>query len=231
MVRRKGIIGHLLRGPSRLPWWAAVILAVVVFLALHFLAAAPSPTTGAEYLPALRAAASILQYLLPIALLLGAAAAFVRRSRLIFSFSRILVNPVSKVSTMSWSEFEPLVVEMFRQRGFQIIRDPEDAATGLGLTLMRGEERFLVQCKQWRAQQVGEAVVRELHALLVARGASGGFVVTSGRFTRDAHQLAGACSIELIDGVSIDELSRGADAAGAAGPIGKAAERNTQTGS
>jgi restriction system protein len=132
---------------------------------------------------------------------------------------------VSKVSVLSWPEFERLIVEHFKERGFDVVRDANVADLGSSWVLTRGEQRFLVQCKQWRAQQVGETVVRDLHAMVIARGASGGFVVTSGRFTRDAHQLAGGCNIELIDGVSMDEQNH------AAGACSKTTQGNTQTGS
>jgi Restriction endonuclease len=49
-----------------------------------------------------------------------------------------------------------------------------------------GAERFLVQCAQWRAFKVGVDVVRELYGVMAAKGAAGGFVVTSGKFTDDA---------------------------------------------
>jgi restriction system protein len=201
---------------------------VAAYLALHFIAAATAPAgagAGSGYSPYIHAGSSIVQYLLPLAFLLAAAASFLRRSRTIFSFSRILVNPVSKVSVLSWPEFERLIVELFKERGFDVVREAPDADLGSSLVLTRGEERFLVQCKQWRAQQVGETVVRDLHAMVMARGASGGFVVTSGRFTRDAHQLAGGCNIELIDGVSMDEQNH------AAGACSKTTQGNTQTGS
>ena len=60
------------------------------------------------------------------------------------------------------------------------------AKVGLG----KGGEKFLVQCKQWRAFKVGVEVVRELYGVMAAKGAAGGFVVTSGRFTDEAAAFA-----------------------------------------
>lgn len=46
---------------------------------------------------------------------------------------------------------------------------------GVDLVLTRtgknGGEKFLVQCKRWRAFKVGAEVVRELYALMAAGGA------------------------------------------------------------
>nr|WP_309476970.1 restriction endonuclease [Trinickia acidisoli] len=71
------------------------------------------------------------------------------------------------------------------------------------MTLRKGSEVFLVQCKQWRAFKVSVIVVRELYGVMAAKGAAGGFVVTSGVFTRDAHEFAEGKNIELIDGTTL----------------------------
>jgi restriction system protein len=43
-------------------------------------------------------------------------------------------------------------------------------------------------------------VVRELYGVMAAKGAAGGFVVTSGRFTEDAVGFASGRNLKLIDG-------------------------------
>ncbi len=55
---------------------------------------------------------------------------------------------------------------------------------------MKNGERFLVQCKHWRKEQVGVRVVRELNGVMAAAGAQGGYLVTGGRFTPDAREFA-----------------------------------------
>ena len=42
--------------------------------------------------------------------------------------------------------------------------------------------------------------MRELYGVMAAKGAAGGFVVTSGRFTDDATAFASGRNIKLIDG-------------------------------
>lgn len=56
-------------------------------------------------------------------------------------------------------------------------------------------------------------VVRELFDVMVAKGAAGGFVVTSGIFTSDAPSLANGRSIELIDGPALAAMIESACAA------------------
>ena len=83
---------------------------------------------------------------------------------------------------------------------------------GIDLVLTRpgknGSEKFLVQCKQWRAYKVGVDVVRELYGVMAAKGASGGFVVTSGRFTDDAISFARGRNVTLVDGPKLCGLLR-----------------------
>jgi restriction system protein len=64
----------------------------------------------------------------------------------------------------------------------------------------KGSEKFLVQCKQWKAFKVSVTIVRELYGVMAAKGAAGGFVVTSGRFTDEATAFASGRNIKLIDG-------------------------------
>jgi restriction system protein len=80
--------------------------------------------------------------------------------------------------------------------------------------LARGRERFMVQCKQWRARQVSVSVVRELYGVMAAERVTGGYVVTSGTFTKDAKEFASGRNIELIDGKGLNALLR--DSHGAA---------------
>ena len=65
-----------------------------------------------------------------------------------------------------------------------------------------------MQCKQWRAQQVPVTVVRELYGVMAVQQDAGGYVVTSGRFTRDAVAFAQGRNIELIDGTRLQKLLR-----------------------
>ena len=114
---------------------------------------------------------------------------------------------------MTWRQFEMLVGEGFRLQGFQVAETGGGGADGgVDLVLTRagknGGEKFLVQCKQWRAFKVGVDVVRELYGVMAAKGATGGFVVTSGRFTEDAIGFASGRNVTLVDGPKLHALLR-----------------------
>jgi restriction system protein len=118
---------------------------------------------------------------------------------------------------MGWREFEMLVGEGFRLQGYQVMETGGGGADGgVDLVLTKpgknGNEKFLVQCKQRRAFKVGVDVVRELYGVMTARGATGGFVVTSGRFTDEAINFADGRNDTLVDGPKLHALLRQAQA-------------------
>ena len=122
---------------------------------------------------------------------------------------------------MSWREFEMLVGEGFRLQGFQVVETGGGGPDGgVDIVLSRpgrnGGEKFLVQCKQWRAYKVGVDVIRELYGVMAARGATGGFVVTSGRFTKEAISFANGRNVTLVDGAKLHGLLQQARASSAA---------------
>jgi len=116
---------------------------------------------------------------------------------------------------LSWREFENLVAEFFRRKGFSVERRsgrlPEG---GVDLVASIGEDRYLVQCKHWRVQRVGVAVVRDLCRIAENEGAAGIFVVTSGSFTDEARRFVeqNRIAIELITGERLRQMIRGLDA-------------------
>ncbi len=110
---------------------------------------------------------------------------------------------------MSWREFEQLVGEYFRLKGFSVAETGGCGADGgVDLVITPGSDRYFVQCKQWKARQVGVAPVRELYGVMAAKGAAGGYVVTSGVFTDEAKRFAEGREIELMAGEQLAGLIR-----------------------
>jgi restriction system protein len=110
---------------------------------------------------------------------------------------------------MSWQQFERLVGEAFRLQGYRVMETGGGGADGgVDLVLNKDGEKHLVQCKQWRAFKVGVDVVRELYGVMAAKGAAGGFVVTSGRFTDEAKSFAEGRNVRLVDGSKLHGMIR-----------------------
>jgi restriction system protein len=86
------------------------------------------------------------------------------------------------------------------------------AASGAAdLALLKSGERFLVHCQHWRKQEIGVLAVRELSAALQAVRAQGGYVLTTGGFTREACEFVRSTRIELIGGKGFIAWLRGAE--------------------
>lgn len=217
MSRRKksSPLEDLLHALSLLPWWAGVAMAVVGYAALHSLAApvqvtADQPGQMGHVLrqALISGAASVGQYVLPLVCLVAAVISFVRRkqrSALVADVAQ--ATSANALNSMSWREFELMVGEAFRQQGYLVTETGGGGPDGgVDVILTKGQEKFLVQCKQWKAFKVGVSVVRELYGVMAAQGATGGFVVTSGQFSTDAKAFAEGRNIQLLDGPKLFAL-------------------------
>lgn len=200
-----------------LPWQVGVVLALMFFVGLHWYAGTEPPVLDmknpADSLSFMlgnlgRQLAGLLQYVLPGVLLLGSSVSFYRRRRQKDIHARVAADPTSsEVSKLNWAEFEGLVAEAFRQKGYRVVeRGGAGPDGGVDLELYLGKDKYLVQCKHWRTYQVGVAIVRELYGVMAAEGAVGGFVVASGDFTADAEAFAEGRSIKLVDARTLKKL-------------------------
>ena len=192
-----------------MPWWVGVAIAAVGYLVLHRLATPPQVTalqpgqiTGLMAQTMITGLAYAGQFVVPFVGLVGAVMSFVqRRQRSALVTDVVQAKGADALDGMSWREFEILVGEAFRLQGYGVTEIGGGGADGgVDLVLKKGNEKFLVQCKQWKAYKVGVDVVRELYGVMAAKGATGGFVVTSGTFTSDAIAFASGRNVKLIDG-------------------------------
>jgi restriction system protein len=93
------------------------------------------------------------QFILPIIFLIGAVFSVILNRKRGKLMSKTASNPsAAGLNDMSWGEFEMLVGEYFRRKGYSVIetggRGPDG---GVDLELKKDKELFFVQCKQWRA--------------------------------------------------------------------------------
>ena len=207
--RKTSPIENVIDVIAMLPWWAGVAIAVVGYLVLHRLA---TPAAISAVQPGqmgnlvaqsmVTAFAHAGQYLVPLVGLIGAAISFFRRKQRIALVTDVAqAQSADALDGMSWREFEMLVGEAFRLQGYRVAETGGGGPDGgIDLALTKGSEKFLVQCKQWKAYKVSVDVVRELYGVMAAKGAAGGFVVTSGRFTDDARKFAEGRNVQLVDG-------------------------------
>jgi len=208
-----------------LPWWVGLIAAAVVYLLFTIVAPALFPQTN-QFAPVLGEAARMWGRILAGILVLLSIGSAVRAF-----FSRRLLDgqsSIDSIRSLSWRQFEVLVAEAFRRRGYTVLENGGGGADGgVDVVLLKGGRKFFVQCKQWKARQIGVTTVREFKGVIATSGASGGFVVSSGSFTPDARAFASNASIELIDGPALLKMVEEVETS--ASPSGASKSRATQS--
>jgi len=185
-----------------LPWWVSVIVACFVFVGLRFILPGTMKTpifSGVAQLVSSNAIWIALFFLIPGAI--SALAAW-RRGELLMGQTSI-----SNIRRLSWRSLEDLVGEAYRLNGYAVMGNSGPGPDGgVDLIARKGGETVLVQCKQWKARQIGVRTVREMFGLLNAERANEVHIVSSGYFTEDARNFARHKPIRLIDGPMLVQL-------------------------
>ncbi len=180
------------------PWWAYLIMAILAYPVFHYLI--PSLMSPSSF-RLIGRAVPLLGFFLSVLFLICAALlafdAFRRRSLLENQ------NGMNSIRSISWREFESLVAEAYRRKGYIVTETTGGADGGVDIILKKGTEKIFVQCKQWKMGKVGVKVVRELYGVVIAEGASEGIVISSGIFTQEARTFARGKPLELIDGTGL----------------------------
>jgi restriction system protein len=197
---KKGILDDLMV----MPWWCSPIAAVVAFVGIGYLLPALLPQDN----PAFVVFKTVLPKIAPIVafiLLVPMPFAYFngrKKMRLVDSN-----KDLDSIRALSWREFEQLVAEAFRRKGYTV-RENLTAGPdgGVDVELEKDGQLHLVQCKQWKTQKVGVSVVREMYGLMVAHNARSVSIVSSGIFTQEAQNFAEDKPIDLIDGVQLNKL-------------------------
>lgn len=205
--QRKSGFESLIDALAVLPWPVTLVAAPFSWLIFHNLSQLhpPSATNVGQLGPLIvatmiKVSGMALQYVAPAALLIASLASWSARRRrhglLTDAKARASDAPLLR---LSWREFEQLIGAHFEREGYSVRFTPEGADGGIDIIATKGRETYLIQCKQWRATQVGVSVVRELYGLVAAQGATGGYVVSIGAYTKDAQAFAAGRNIALLD--------------------------------
>ena len=131
MAKKKySIIKDLVDTAASLPWYAGLLLALISYAGLHYAAS----LTASSGIPAgnakgmaqgagrmlLSTLATLLQYVVPLALVIGAVISFIQRRKDQALHAQVASSPNRHaLHKMSWQDFERLVAESFRRRGYQ----------------------------------------------------------------------------------------------------------------
>lgn len=189
MARRKT---SLLDEVASLPWLVGVALGIIAFLFVRHVADGVLTPLAWVFLAGCWMAALVS--------FLGSR----KRKQLLETQTGL-----DSLAHMDWREFEMLVGEAFRRRGYFV------EETGLGgkdggidLIVSKSGRKELVQCKQWRTRRVRASTVREMWGLVDHHAANAVHIVCIGEFTPDAAAFARGKAIELIGGERMLEMVR-----------------------
>lgn len=193
----------LLKELSYLPWWVSAIVSICVYVGLKFVI--PNLLGENPILSAFATTAQNAAWVIACLFLIPAISSIFNHQK-----RKQLIKKQSSIDTLretSWSDFEVLVGEAFRRKGFTVQENMVGGADGgIDLTLRKDGKLHIVQCKQWRRSKVGVSIVREMFGVLTASNAMSVYVVSSGHFTNEAIKFAQGLPIELINGDQLLEL-------------------------
>ena len=184
---------------TKAPWWLSVVFAAISYVGLtHIL---PNVETGNPMKDMIFKAFLYASPFFAVIFLLATPFAFFKSRRK----RKLLDNQqdINSIKALSWKEFEELVAEAYRRKGFRVIENGFGPDGGIDVKLIKNNQTTLVQCKQWRSRNVGVAVIREMFGVLTAEKAYKVIIICCGEFTRDAVSFAENKPIELITGAEL----------------------------
>ncbi len=183
---------------KKINWKISLIAAPTSYLALGLLSSELASNDPAAQL--MQIAALFSQYVIPVMLIFGAISnyTFLAKRKRLLSNVRESDHMNYALSSLTWQEFELVVGQMFREKGYSVNEGAGTRDGGVDLTLHKRSKTFLVQCKHWRTGNVGVSVVRELYGVMSIRKAHGAYVVASGDFTKDAAEFAKKANVKLV---------------------------------
>lgn len=193
--------GKLLYDILHAPWWLLLFVALAVLVSPYFIAAYLQQSPNKFLLMTAAPWKSFSPWVSLVFVVFSATSAFNRwhRRKLFMS-----ADSFYALRKMTWQEFEWVTGEMMRRKGYKVKeRGGAKADGGVDLDAWRGKERLIIQCKQWKTQQVGVKVVREMVGVALHEGANGIYIVTCGYFTKDAKAFADGKPIVLVDGKTL----------------------------
>lgn len=195
---------------SVLPWWLTLPTAVLlfIFVPFDFTLTAPTDSTGLALSIVWIFVKGLFKYMIPLALVIGAVISILSKFKSLTLFSNITKRGASEViNKLSWQDFEFLLSEWFKKQGYSTeITGGGGADGGIDIKLYKDGKASLVQCKHYKVWKVSVHIVREFFGIVTAENAAEGYIVTSGRFTKEAQLFAQGKNIHLVDGRDLVEM-------------------------
>jgi len=189
---------------SRLPWWLWAVLAAAAYLVLRWYSGAPVSPGGEDAVPRPEAGwykqgfACAFKYGFPLLLLLASAGSCYWRWKRRGIFTRVAHATPEALARLSRGDFEFLVAELFRRRGFEVEKAGIRPPGGADLVAVKGRERYYIRCVV--QSEAGVEEVRPLAESVMADEVAGGMAVAAGGFADEAAGFTATTRVRLING-------------------------------
>jgi HJR/Mrr/RecB family endonuclease len=112
---------------------------------------------------------------------------------------------IDKMDTMTGKEFENFLYCMYSELGYKVVLTQDSQDYGVDLVLYKNGIKTIVQAKR-RNSSVGLNAVQEIVAGIKYYKADKGIVITNNYFTNNAHNLASANEVILINRDALIDL-------------------------
>lgn len=217
MARRKNTspLEDLLDIASSINWKISLLIAIFSYFFFHYFAIQTLPiatdlqsVTNSLPKQLFITFSKFLQYVIPVIFIIGSCVSSIKCKKKIKLLDQ--QSSIESIRDMSWQEFELLVGEAFRRKGFEVRENGGGGADGgIDLILTKNGKKSIVQCKRWKTFSIGVPLIRELYGVMTAERANDCIFVSSGNYTAEARLFAEDKPIWLIDGTELLEMIAG----------------------
>ena len=217
MARRKKTspVEDLLDIASSINWKISLAIAIISYFFFHYFATQALPVATnlhsvSQSLPKVVfiSFSKFLQYVVPVIFVIGAFVSTIRTKHRIKLLDK--QSGIESIRDMSWQDFELLIGEAFRRKGFEVSENGGGGADGgIDLVLTKNGKKSIVQCKRWKTFSIGVPMIRELYGVMTSERANDCIFVSSGNYTAEARLFAEDKPIWLIDGSELLEMVAG----------------------
>lgn len=217
MARRKKTspIEDLLDIASSINWKISLVIAVISYFFFHYFAIQALPVATDLHSVAnsfgkqlFITFSKFLQYIIPIVFIIGACVSSFKAKNRVKLLDK--QSGIESIRDMSWQDFELLVGEAFRRKGFEVRKVGGGGADGgIDLVLTKNGKKSIVQCKRWKTFSIGVPLIRELYGVMTSERANDCIFVSSGNYTAEARLFTEDKPIWLIDGNELLEMIAG----------------------
>ncbi|MDI1310492.1 MAG: restriction endonuclease [Methylotenera sp.] len=214
MARKKKTspIEDLLDIASSINWKVSLLIALISYFIFHHFAIQAIPLSSdlqsvTNSLPKqiFINFSKVLQYIFPVIFIIGACVSSFKNKHRIKLVDK--QTGIDSIRDMSWQDFELLVGEAFRRKGFEVKENGGGGADGgIDLVLTKNGKKSIVQCKRWKTFSIGVPLIRELYGAMTSERANDCIFVSSGNYTAEARLFAEDKPIWLIDGSELSKM-------------------------